>query len=494
MSRYCGVISSPETLETAYNAGEDATNTRGDFKAVLDWLNLKFVNTFVYGDIRAAVEDGGYLNVEHFKSGIRFAFQAFDPIRDTGSPEAEEMVLSYYAGHGLCEAGASALNGAKPEEKSSFPRLEEVGYDNPEEYFSAAQEFLTPNRVVKGGELCLHKVGYCDLQGLLQPWIAAVTNSDVTKHNKHLVIIADSCYSGKLVEDLTEMKRTTGPWNDNGCTVTVQSASSSGEETFGGYFTPYYVHYNQHQDELDRLIDEWNGLPEFVKDAYRRIDLPSPQLETTRSLPEDADNSPVLTLSFQGFDLRLFRDPGFFKFCYRKHPQILGPPQALNDSTVNTLLQDPDRFKILDYKLMKMWNGTLHALVLVDSPADKEHVICVHMHFKSSNTELRNVSGVNLVEHKRPRYLSSLFLGVDENGPKFELNPREDADRYEALVKQCKEYVDKKEPGRWEDTTKWNMESNQLGVNHMFIMKERSDWMDKYLEEVASVKIKRKTR
>ena len=483
MSRYCGVISSPETLETAYNVGEDVTNTRGDFKAVLDWLNSKFVNTLVYRNIKAAAEEGGHLNVEDFKSGIRFAFQAFDPIRNTRSPEAEEMVLLYYTGHGLSKLDASYLNRANPNGMSSSPRLEEVNYH---EANSAAQEFLTPNRVVRGGELCLHELGYCDLDSLLQPWIAAVkktsTNSVGDKRDKHLVIIADSCYSGKLVDDLADMKDRPGPWNDNDCTVTVQSASSSVEETFGDYFTPCFVHYNQNQKELDRLINEWNNNFEFVKNAYRGIDLPSPQLETTRSFPEDADNSPVLTLSFQGFDLRLFRDPGFFKFCYLKHSRALGPPRALNGGTVNAFLR-LQQFEILNYKLKTMArNGTPLALVHVDNPGDKKHFICVHIHFNNSNTELRNISGVNLVERDRQKDSSTLFLGVDENVPRKKLNLTENVRR---LVRQCKDYVDEHEPGRWGDIASWNMK--QFGVNHTFRMKERSDWMDEYPEEVAPV-------
>ena len=532
----CGVIPSPDKLEKSYNdPGEDATNTRKDFKVVFSWLETEFPNTFFSKDIRAAVNAGEYLSDGDFESGIRLAFQAFDPIRNTRFNEAEQMVLLYYTGHGLSKEVASQLNRANPNGKSSSPHLEKVNYheDN-----SAAQEFLTPNRVVRGGELFLHHVGYCDLESLLQPWIAALkkrsTNAVSDKRDKHLVIIADSCYSGKLVDDLAQMKDRPGPWNENGCTVTVQSASSSVEETFGDYFTPCFVHYNQNQEALEQLIKEWNDNFEFVKNAYRGFDLPSPQLETTgslpedadvttettqlettetqlgttgsppedadvttettqlettetqlettESLPEDADDSPVLTRQFQGFKLRLFRDPGFFKFCYLKHSGALEPPRALNDDTVNAFLGVSDRFNIKDYKLKTKSDGTPLALVLVDNPANTEYVICVHIHFRYRNTGLRNVSGVKLVEHKRPRYLSSLFLVAKETGPKFILKP---AVRYEALVRQCKEYVDEKEPGRWEHVARWNMENNQLGVNHMFKMKERSDWMDKYLEEVA---------
>ena len=502
-----------------------------------------------------------------FKSAIHSAFKAFDPIRNTYSPEAEEMVLLYYTGHGLPPSSSGSSG-------SSSPLLEKVGYSDPREYFAAAQPYITPNRKVKGGELCLHDVGYSDLQGLLKPWIAAVKgkskNSSGEKKNKHVVIIADSCYSGKLVEHLNELNKKRGPWNENGCTVTVQSACNSREVTFGGYFTPCFVYYNQtgglvqqiqrniqqiqqnvqpiqenvgqmqnvqqiqqnvqqiqenaqqiqHNvqqiqrnvqqikenaqqiqeniqqiqenvqqiPELDQLIEEWNGKNEIEKDAYRKIKLPSPQLATTR-LPEnvDSENDPVLKLSLQGFQLCLFRDAGFFKFCRVRHSMwALGSSRTLNNNAVQQFLSQPN-FAIMDYKLKKMAkNGTPLALFLVGS---HHRAVCVHIHFKKKRkTTVETVSGVNLVEYQptpaATRDPLALFVAVDED-VKWYLKPRKYGRQYQRLVEQCKNYVERKEPGRWANVDLWNMSYYELGVNQMFRMQERSAWMDNYQKKIV---------
>ena len=680
---YCGIIPSPDQLDRNINSpGLDVIQTRRDFNHVWGWLST-FSNIGFYRDVKTTVDRDEQLEPSVFKSVIRSAFQAFDPIRNTYSCEAEEMVLLYYAGHGLSEEGATRLNEEIPDESSSSPLLEKVGYTNPGERFSAAQPHLTPNRNVKGGELCLHEVGFCDLQGLLEPWIAAVKKESIDrrgeKKNKHVVIIADSCYSGKLVEDLAALNQWPGPWNENDCTVTVQSACNSREVTFGGYFTPCFVYYNhagglvqqiqrnvqqiqenvqqiqqnvgpmqnvqqiqhnvqqmqeiaqqiqhnvqqiqgnaqqiqgnvqqiqgnaqqiqgnaqqiqhivqqiqqnvlqiqgnaqqiqqnvqqtqgnaqqiqhnvpqiqgnaqqiqhnvqqlqenaqqilqnvqqiqgnaqqmpendqqiqenaqqiqesaqqiqendQHISELDALIKEWNGKIEIEKDAYRKIELPSPQLATTR-LPGnvDSENDPVLKLSLQGFQMYLFRDAGFFKFCYLKYSGALRPSLALDGGAVQTFLER-DWFDIIDYKLTKMGNGTPIALFLidnpddqdqVDNPGDQDHVICVRIHFSNSTTAFANISEVNLVQHQCPTYPSLLFLAVNNPNAVRRLNHKEHATQYERLVTQCKNYVEASEPGRWVDVTRWNMGNNQLGVNHVIRMRDRSTWMNKYVED-----------
>ena len=481
MHPYCGVIPSPEKLDKSYNSqGEDVTNTRGDFNRVWKWLS-ECPNIEFYREVKTTIDRDEHLEPSVFKSAIHSAFQAFDPIRNTRFPEAEEMVLLYYTGHGLPPSSSG----------SSSPLLEEVGYANPEEYFAAAQPYITPNRNVKGGELCLHDVGYCDLQGLLKPWIAAVkgksTNSSGEKKNKHVIIIADSCYSGKLVENLNDLRQRPGPWNENdGCTVTVQSACSSKEPTYGGYFTPCFVYYNQpeNRDALDQLIREWNDKNPTQKNAYKEYELPSPQLATTRP-PE---NDPVLKLTLQGFQMCLFRDDGFFKFCRIQHSiRALGPSRALGNKAVQQFLSQPN-FEIMDYKLKKMAepNCTPLALFLVGP----DHCpICVHIHFKKKRkTTLATVSGVNLVEYQpapaTTRDPLALFVAVIEN-VKWHLTPREYGPQYQRLVQQCRDYVEVKEPERWANVDMWNMNNNQLGFNGKFRMQERSAWMDNYLKEIV---------
>lgn len=40
------------------------------------------------------------------------------------------------------------------------------------------------------------------------------------------------------------------------------------------------------------------------------------------------------------------------------------------------------------------------------------------------------------------------------------------------LVKVCKDYVEKKELGRWDDYKRWDMLGEEFGVNGLFKVKE----------------------
>jgi hypothetical protein len=485
--------------------GQDKTNTRGDFDKVWQWLTSSdFLNTGFYVDVKETVDQDGQLEEGIYTSVIKLAFgNAFDAIRNTSCPGDEEMVLLYYAGHGLSEQGATNLNNANPNEgqrQSSSPRLDQVRFTDPKQYSAAAEGFLTSNRTVKGGELCLHDVGFCDLQGLLKPWIAAVKEKsinlphDSVKKNKHLVVVADSCYSGKLTEDLEKLALTSGPWNKNDCTVTVQSASGSGEPTIGDYFTPCFVYFNKPENRpfLQKLKNEWNNKSEIEKNAYRAVDLPSPQVATTmpsEKLSSEEDD-PILVLPvIQGVQLTLFRDAGFFKFCFLSFSGIVGSKaRALTDTTADRFLSQDD-FDILDYKLKTMKkNGTPMALVLVEDPNDNAHVVCVHIHFRNENTSnLDNVSGVNLIHHNRPTNVGDeghLFLEATPND-KLKIWS-EDAAKYRHLVEQCEIYVNTTEPGRWAEPSRWNMGYFDLGIKGKFRLKERSAWMDDYVKKMIS--------
>ena len=303
---YCGIIPSPAQLDRNINSPDlDVIQTRRDFNHVWEWLS-KFSNIECFKDVKTTLDRGEQLELSVFDSAIHSSFQAFDPIRDTSSPKAKEMVLLYYAGHGLSVEGATQLNKANPDGWSSSPRLEKVGYSHHKEYFSAAQPHLTRNRNVKGGELCLHDVGFCDLQGLLKPFIAAVkgesTKSFGEKHNKHVVIIADSCYSGKLVEDLATLNQWPGPWNENDCTVTVQSACNSHEVTFGGYFTPCFVYYNQTGGACPTDTKEYPAdtteCPADTRECRADAECPADTTECaadTRECPADTTQCPADT-------------------------------------------------------------------------------------------------------------------------------------------------------------------------------------------------------
>ena len=490
----CAILPSPEKLDTGSTSpGQDETNTRGDFDNVWQWLtSSRFLNTRFYVDVKETVDQGGQLNNTIYKSVIKLAFDnAFDAIRNTSQPEHEEMVLLYYVGHGLSEQGAKKLNKAnlimsKRNLVSSSPRLDKVGFLDPQQYFAAAESFLTPHRTVKGGELCLHDVGFCDLQGLLEPWIAAVKqendNATGVKKNKHLVIIADSCYSGVLVDDLHQLALMQDrPWNENGCTVTVQSASGSGEQTFGDYFTPCFVHFNkpENKKQLRELKKKWDEKSEIEKNAYRAVDLPSPEVVTT--MPSEklrsGEDDPILVLPrIQGARLTLFRDAGFFKFCFLSLSGIVGSkaraltPEAAREFLLHT------NFNIRDYKLKKMAkNDTPMALVLVDDPKDNDHVVCVHIHFSNTDTSLDNVSGVNLIHHNKPKKASAYKLCLQDTFDQKQPFTLQETTR---LVTQCRNYVELRNPGLWENSVDWKMKKS---FKTMLEKKERSDWGNNYV-------------
>jgi hypothetical protein len=496
----CAILPSPEKLRTSFTSpDQDETNTQGDFHKVWKWLtSSNLFNAQFYEHVQVPTDDDKHLGDAVYENLIKVAFGSVFEIHDTVQPEdEEEMVLLYYAGHGLSEKGAKELNEANLIDEhltSPFPRLDKVGIANSEQYFAAAHQ------TVKGGELCLHHFGFCDLQGLLTPWIAdmkrtSVKAPDRVKKNKHLVVVVDSCYSGKLVEDLEELALKSGPWKEHGCTVTVQSASSSNEPTFGGYFTPCFVHFNkpENQEKLQKLKQKWDEKSEIEKNAYRAVDLPSPQVATT--MPSEklrsGEDDPILVLPvIQGVQLTLFRDAGFFKFCFLSFSGIVGfKARALTLEAGKTFLLHA-KFTILDYKLMKMKkNGTPMALVLVEDPKDQAGpVVCVHIHFhKRNRSNLRNVSGVNLIHHNRPTKVGhegNLFLEATPND-KLNFFP-EDAAKYRHLVQQCKNYVDGTEPGRWADLSRWNMGYYDLGVNQKFRLKEISAWMDDYVKKMIS--------
>ena len=201
----CAILPSPEKLDESIGSpGLDKTDTLRDFDLMIGWVTKSELRNAAFYK-RGAQVDAEEKNLEDglYYSFIQFAFNtAFDAIRNTASPDREELVFWYYAGHGLGKEAAQKLS------YSSTPCLASLFI--PERH-AAANEFVTEGRKVKGGELCLHEVGFCDLYGLLKPWIAAVKaqsiNAGGSKKNKHLVIILDSCYSGIIAEELKDFEK-----------------------------------------------------------------------------------------------------------------------------------------------------------------------------------------------------------------------------------------------------------------------------------------------
>lgn len=355
----CALLPSPEKLDEALRSpGSDKTDTIEDFGRVKDWLtNAQLLNTGFYGTNE---EQRQQLETCEFGSFIQLAFNnAFAAMRNTASPEHPELVFWYYAGHGLGKETAATLD------YSSTPRLSEMELMIPN-YNNAANAFVKENRKVKGGELLLHQVGFCDLYGLLKPWIAAVkeksSNAEGAKKNKHLVIILDSCHSGIIAQELVEFQRQAQKidktlLDEN--SVTIQAACGPDERTFGGYFTPCFVYLNkpEHSGLLNGLKDQWGKMKEKEKKEYKLIDLPSPMVVTTKLQSSAESQAATMELDVQGFKLTLFQDPAFFKFCsikvYQHQDEKLfegKDMRTLNSHSAEEFMGSR-YFVVLDYKL-----------------------------------------------------------------------------------------------------------------------------------------------
>ena len=520
----CCILPSPEVLRTPLSKGLDETKTIEDFKEMVKWfdeaevLNADFCKYF----------KGSELDEANYNGLIQLAFSnAYAAMRNTGHPELHELVIWYYAGHGLPND--------KLQDGRSMPELSKVNFN--EEYNEIAKQYINEDQKVKGGELCLHHVGFCGLKGLLKPWIAGVKDESRNakgngKKNKHLLIILDSCHSGILAEELEELNKKNGPWNEEGCTVTIQAACGPDEVTYGGYFTPCFKFFNENQEKLKERLKEWEGMTDEDREYFRGIKLPSPKLVTTGNLDETGIEKPVIFQETQNFKVYLFQDPGFFKFCSLQQFQEeeLLSKRVLNPvTTADFMKSDYTDFIVIDYKLMKMtqghYVGAPMGLFLLEDPSDRTNfAVCAHIHFEKNNTW--KVGRINLVRHKVPPIRGILYIEDHDGLSKSKIkksqhkipyamvpncahpdkqnpahwsywdwktgipvttgflssNIRDEVNNAMTLVKACHDFVEAKESGRWADVGQWNMTSKNLGVMGLFRKKQRSAWMDQYLE------------
>ena len=282
----CVLLPSPEKLDTSMNSpGSDVTDTLEDFERIKNWAKEnKLLNTG-FSDYRERQDK--QLEKSSFKSLVQLAFStAFVAMRNTRSPDLEELVFWSYTGHGLGKETAKTL------EYLSTPCLSNVDLNNNYHDDAIVFDFVQKERKVQGGELCLHMGGFCDLYGLLKPWIAAVKSESINapgqKRNKHLVVILDSCHSGIIAQELKEFekqvrKKDESFFKEN--SVTIQAACGPNERTFGGYFTPAFLYLNDPQNKklLEQLRKSWKQMTDEKKDEYRSIELPSPMVVTTRA-------------------------------------------------------------------------------------------------------------------------------------------------------------------------------------------------------------------
>ena len=282
----CVLLPSPEKLHTSMNsAGSDVTDTLEDFQRIKNWAEEnKLLNTG-FSDYRERQDK--QLEKSSFKSLVQLAFStAFVAMRNTRNPDLEELVFWFYTGHGLGKETAKTL------EYLSTPCLSNVDLNHNYHDAAIVFDFVQKERKVQGGELCLHMGGFCDLYGLLKPWIAAVKSESINapgqKKNKHLVVILDSCHSGIIAQELKEFEKQVRKKDESFLkenSVTVQAACGPNERTFGGYFTPLFLYLNDPQNKklLEQLRKSWKQMTDEKKDEYRSIELPSPMVVTTRA-------------------------------------------------------------------------------------------------------------------------------------------------------------------------------------------------------------------
>lgn len=283
----CALLPSPEKLNTSNKSpGSDVTDTLKDFKRIIKWVKeKKLLNQGFYDLYR---DEEKQLEENSFANAVMLAFStAFVAMRNTRSPDLEELVFWFYAGHGLGKETAKTL------QYLSTPCLSNVGLSPNQHDDAIVFNFVQKERKVQGGELCLHMGGFCDLYGLLKPWIAAVKSESIIapgqKKNKHLVVILDSCHSGIIAQELKEFEKQVRKEDESFLkenSVTIQAACGPNERTFGGYFTPPFLYLNDPQNKklLEQLRKSWKQMTDEKKDEYRSIDLPSPMVVTTRAL------------------------------------------------------------------------------------------------------------------------------------------------------------------------------------------------------------------
>lgn len=475
----CVILLSPEKLDFSKNfPGSDTTNTLKDFAEVREWAGKKqLLNVDFY---RRCAEET--LEPSEFGALVKLAYKnGFDAMRNTRNPDGEELVFWYYTGHGLGKDNANHLT------YSSTPFLEDD--------YKAVNHLVVEGRKVKGGELFLHKFGFCGLHGLLKPWIAAVKLDSINaegakKKNKHLVIILDSCHSGILANDLQdfiEHVQVRDPTLLQENRITIQAACGPDERTFGDCFTPCFIYLNRKENYslLQDLKEEWGKMTTQEKNEYESIDRPSPVVVTTR----DQSRELTMEVAAQNLKLVLFPHPGFFKFCFIKFCQLKDEEvlreqndRALNASSAKGFMRSQN-FTVLDYKLKTLqsagqYYGTPLGLFLLEDPKNAKLAICAHIHFKDQNTN-QSPSRINLVHHRKKAKGADAFF-YTEKLPKEKLS----LDGSEVnLVKACRDYVTKNScQGTWDDVSKWNMKKS---FNDSFRLRERSAWEDDYLEYIT---------
>lgn len=486
------ILRSPEKLNSwADPSGLDLTDTKSDFELVNLWAQK-----------RGIYKQPGY----DFTKDPDLIFEGL--VRSAFNPDIFlcKLTLWYYTGHALDKEKARKLY------YSSTPCLDKFEKDYVMlDFFLQRDECLKKcnGGKVKGGELFLHRFGFCDLYGPLRSWIAACKKKQTLSqscplmckpslcNNQDLVIILDSCHSGEFARQLhnfLEVMKGIDPTLMNGKTITIQAACGPDERTLGGYFTPLFTHLNDPQNEelMETLKKEWDSMKEEEKSKYSLPDLPSPMVVTTLPQPEGV----TMEMNIENFKLTLFPNPGFFKFCLIKVYQhedfklFEGKDRVLDKTSAKNFM-DSSPFTVLDYKLKTMstgpYKGNPFGLFLLQDLKDKNKAICAHIHFAKDNTQ--RCTRINLVHLKKPPIGIMYCLDVDRSDMLQHDSAEDkykvvvDLDRNaENLVRACRDYVTKQNRTLWYDVKQWNMNKSIHGLFRL--KRERTVKEDFYLKGI----------
>lgn len=493
----CALLPSADSLADGGGFGNDAIGTKKDFDMLTAWLQEVDVACITFYD--ASLDRARFSGVCHAFFGTAWA-----AICHTAFPNIHELVFAHYGGHGVPPGHrASSRYSARP----VFTSLDE-------NYSSVVDQFaLREHRPLSGGELCLHHLGFANLRSVLVPFVTAILresqNSQGPKMNKHLVVLFDSCYSGRLAEELDDkqLQPLLEQLAQRNCTITVQAACSREESTYGGYFTPYFLRLQREPHLLATLAANWAKLPPEERDRVASLPLPSPCVRSTRT--EFNANADTYPIEVQNLRLTLFPNAGFFKFCVRslleEREHAYFAKRQLTPLTAEAFLRGMD-FRVRDAKL-KDYRGRPFGLFLLADPADANCVVCAHIHFGAKTD---SVGRINLVHHV---WDSATNLALLEDGQKMPCGMKPhpsighrarvdveadwlhwdwatessaDLAGARALVASCCTWLDSNFPTFWKDAAKWVAQGKDPSLMGHFRTQSRSpEEFDAYLQRLG---------
>eukprot|EP01012_Entosiphon_sulcatum_P024891 TRINITY_DN30165_c0_g1_i1.p1 TRINITY_DN30165_c0_g1~~TRINITY_DN30165_c0_g1_i1.p1 ORF type:complete len:464 (+),score=52.95 TRINITY_DN30165_c0_g1_i1:24-1394(+) len=412
----CALLAAPEFI-----GGEDKIATDVDHAVVKDWLKYK-LNALNLPFFTFPSDASSFTDV----NAVSLAFYS---IQNTADPACHESLIWYYTGHGR----------------------------------SAAAQ--------RPGELSLLHKGWLPLKDLVSKWLRVITAHSINcaepKSNKHLIVVLDSCFSGKLAE-LTFEDPDVIHWMQGiaemGCSLVVQAASD--QLTYSGYFTPVFV----------ALQDPAVSAYLFSCYSQQRLDTLGADTPTPGVwINGIKDPNPVIGRPVQNGEVFLFGCPKFFAFCAGQLLWGLGParpagpvrpkPSPYLQSWLEILSErHSDRFSLVDYKLM----GHPMALILLrDSRApNSQERLCVHIHFAPNSTHY--VTRINFASHTLQN-----GLWLDTTGARQPLECKFDMDDTSESIRSdlqrqahrvCNAYRTRVTIPIWGEIRNWDKKPGDLGA------------------------------